>query len=334
MAKFFNQKVQKSKAGFTPNMVVGAVIGILVIIFFGVLISVSKNNKTPKNVTVTLRNDVAVEINNTEVDKTLFFEEITNVKESDIKVDYSKVDFKKVGTYDVVITIYNKEYTTTLQVVDTEAPVLTLKDLYLTSGSTYKAQDFVESCTDNSKNECVVEFYGSSLDQDGQKIDYSKYTEDGSYTVQIIASDESGNKTTPMSATLNLGNGANLEKTCRYGNNEYDSENKIMAIDVTDNGCGLDLNLYQNEEILAPANQIIDDEIEKIKKEFAKIKLTVKNINFTSDIGTILNKTGRGVVGYSIRITISIDNNGTNEVIEDYYLKVDGSREYLVNKYL
>ncbi len=36
-----------------------------------------------------------------------------------------------------------------------------------------------------------------------------------------------------------------------------------MAVDVTDNGCALDLNLYQNEEILAPVNELIKSETEK-----------------------------------------------------------------------
>ncbi len=334
MAKFFNQKVKKSRKNFTPMVVVGSIVAILIIIFVGVLISVSLTKNKHSDAVVTIRDDAAVEVNNETIDKTLFFEEIKNVKENDIKVDYSKVNFKEVGTYEVNITIYKKKYIAKLQVVDTEAPVLKVKDASISVGTSYKASDFVESCKDNSNKACNIEFYDSGVNQDGQKIDYSAYTSEGTYTVQIIASDESGNKTSPVSATLNIGKGSKPQTTCTYGNNEYDSANNIMAVDVTDNGCALDLNLYQNEEILAPVNALIKSETEKIKKEFGKIKLDVKNIYINSSIGTIINTSGKGVVGYSVKITISVYNNDVNEVIEDYYINTNGTRNYLTNKYL
>ncbi len=333
MAKFFNQKVKKSKGNLTPIIVVGSIIGILIVIFIGVLINVSSNNKYSDAV-ITLREDAAIEVNNEDIDKTLFFEEIKNVKENDIKVDYSKVNFNEVGIYEVTITIYKKKYTAKLQVVDTESPVLQVKDVSIAIGDTYNAKDFVDSCKDNSGKKCNIEFYDSSVNQDGEKIDYNSYKDEGTYTVQIIASDESGNKTSPTSATLNIGTASSEKSSCTYGNNEYNKENNKLAVDVTDNGCALDLNLYQNEEILAPVNSLIKSETEKVKKEFSKIKLNVKNIYINSNIATIINKSGKGVVGYSVRITISIYNNDVNEVIEDYYLNTNGTRDYIVNKYL
>ncbi len=332
MAKFFNQKVKKKKANITPIIVIGSIVAILLIIAILILISV-KGNKHG-DATITLRDDAAIEVNNENIDKTLFFEEIKNVKESDIKVDYSKVNFNEIGTYEVTITIYKKKYKTTLKVVDTESPVLTVKDVSISFGQSYSAKDFVESCKDNSNKECNVEFYDSSVNQNGEKIDYSIYTSEGTYPIQIIASDESGNKTSPMDATLNIGKGSTSQTKCQYGNNEYDTANNIMAIDVTNNGCALDLNLYQSEEILAPVNNLIKTETEKIKKEFSKVKLEAKSIYINSNIGAIINNSGNGVVGYSVRITISIYNNDANEVIEDYYLNTNGTRNYLVNKYL
>ena len=319
MAKFFNQKVKKNKSNFTSIIVVCSIVGILLLIFVAVMASVFGGNKHSDAV-VYLRDDAAIEVNNKDIDKTLFFEELKNVKESDIKVDYSKVNFNEVGTYEVNITIYKKKYKAKLQVVDTESPIL-------------KAKDFVESCKDNSNKECNVEFYDSGVNQNGEKLNYGSFTNEGTYTIQLIASDESGNKTSPVSATLNIGKGSSKPTKCTYGNNEYD-KNSTMAVDVTDNGCALDLNLYQNEEILAPVNELIKSETEKVKKEFSKIKLNVKSIYINSSIGTILNTSGKGVVGYSVRITISIYNNDVNEIIEDYYLNTNGTRNYLVNKYL
>lgn len=333
MAKFFNQKVKKKKSNFTSIVVICSIVGILLLIFVAVMANAFGKN-SHSDAVITLRDDAAVEVNNDTFDKTLFFEEIKNVKENDIKVDYSKVNFKEVGTYEVKITIYKKKYIAKLQVVDTEAPVLKVKDVNISVGDTYNPKDFVESCKDNSNKECIIEFYDSGVNQNGEKIDYSSFTGEGSYTIQIIASDESGNKTSPVSVILNIGKGSSKPTKCTYGNNEYDVSNHIMAVDVTDNGCALDLNLYQNEEILAPVNELIKSETEKIKKEFSKIKLNVKSIYINSSIGTILNTSGKGVVGYSVKITISIYNNDVNEVIEEYYLNTNGSRNYLVNKYL
>ena len=112
MAKFFNQKVKKGKKSKTSNTsktVIFAVIGVIIVIFAGVLLTVyAKNNH--KDVSVKLREKIAVEINNKDVNQDLFFEKLENVKEKDIEINYDKVVFDKVGTYDVTITIYNKKY--------------------------------------------------------------------------------------------------------------------------------------------------------------------------------------------------------------------------------
>lgn len=333
MAKFFNQKVKKKKKKSIPFIVIGVILILLCVIFIILLINISNNNKL-KDAIITIRDDAAVEVNSKNIDKTLFFEEIKNVKEKDIKVNYDKVNFKKVGSYEVEITIYKKKFKTTLLVVDTKSPDLKVKDHSIKVGDKYKASDFVKSCEDNSKEDCVIEFYDLGVNQDGQKIDYSSFVNEGSYTVQIVASDKSGNKTSPVNVTLNIGKATSQKTKCTYGSDEYDNQKYIMAISVTDNGCALDLNLYQNEDILAPVNELIESETKKIKKEFSKVKLNAKTIYLNSSIGTIINSSGKGIVGYSVKITVSIYNNDTSEVIEDFYLNKDGSRNYLVNKYL
>ena len=69
MAKFFNQKVKKGKKSKTSSIsktVIFAVIGVIIVIFAGVLLTVyAKNNH--KDVSVKLREKIAVEINNKDV---------------------------------------------------------------------------------------------------------------------------------------------------------------------------------------------------------------------------------------------------------------------------
>ena len=60
----------------------------------------------------------------------------------------------------------------------------------------------------------------------------------------------------------------------------------------------------------------------------------VKNIYINTDITTVLNTAGKGVVGYTLKVTVSIKNNNKEEVIEEYYVNLNGGREYIINKYL
>lgn len=336
MAKFFNQKVKKGRSKTKSNnnkVLLISIIAVVAVIIIGVLISVFFRNSHDDAI-VKIRDVIAIEVNNENVDKNLFFEQLENVKEKDIKITYKNVDFSEIGTYDVVIKIYGKKYNSKIQIVDTEVPELVIKDVKINVGESYKANDFVKSCQDNSNKDCIIDFYDLSLDQKGEKIDYRNYTKEGSYEILIVASDASGNKTSPMKATLTIGNDTVVKPiTCKHGNAEYDTTN-ILAVNVTKEGCALDLNLYNDENVLAPVNELIKSENEKIKKELSKINLGVKNIHVNSETATVLNTTGKGVVGYTLKFTVSIEKNNNEEVIEEYYININGGREFITNKYL
>lgn len=336
MAKFFNQKVKKGRSKTKSNnnkVLLISIIAVVAVIIIGVLICVFFRDSHDDAI-VKIRDIIAIEVNNENVDKNLFFEQLENVKEKDIKITYKNVDFSEIGTYDVVIKIYGKKYNSKIQIVDTEVPELVIKDVKINVGESYKANDFVKSCLDNSNKECIIDFYDLSLDQNGEKIDYRNYTKEGSYEILIVASDASGNKTSPMKATLTIGKTSEVKPiTCKYGNAEYDTTN-ILAVNVTKEGCALDLNLYNDENVLAPVNELIKSENEKIKKELSKINLGVKNIHVNSETATVLNTTGKGVVGYTLKFTVSIEKNNNEEVIEEYYININGGREFITNKYL
>ena len=117
------------------------------------------------------------------------------------------------------------------------------------------------------------------------------------------------------------------------GNSDYDTT-KILAVNITNNGCAVDLNLHDNEKTLAPVYKIRDAEKEKIIKELSKIDLGVKNIYIEGYIEAILNNSSKGVVGYTLKITVSIKKDDVEEVIEEYYVNLDGGREFSINKYL
>lgn len=332
--KFFNQKIKKKKVDskLIYFIIAGSIILLLIITLLTLYII---NNSKLKKATIKLRDNIAVEINNDYPDKTLFFSELENVKEKDIKINYKKVSLDKVGKYNVVIKIYGKKFKTTLNVIDTESPILKVKDFNIEVGDSYSPNDFVESCTDNNGKDCIIEFYTLSLTQDGKNYDFSNFTKEGTYSVQIIAKDESGNETPPSTATLSIGKKTTKPENCKYGTAEYDTNKYNLAVNVSDNGCALDLNLYQSEAIVAPVKSLLTSEEEKIKKEFSKIKINTDTIYFNSNISPVLNISGKGIVGYTLFIEVSILNqDNQKEIIESYYLNHLGKRDFIINKYL
>ena len=337
--KFFNQRVKGANNNFKAYLIVGAIIfAIFFIVILFVAFSNKETSKPEENVVVKIRDVVTIEINSDYPDKILFFSELQNVKESDINIYYDDVNLSKVGEYAVSIDLYDETYTSKLAVVDTKSPELIVKNISIDEGDSYSADDFVESCQDNSNEDCIVEFYSEGKSQDGSSIDYSSYKNEGTYTIQIIAKDSSGNVTTPLSATLTIGSpsGDNEKPTyCSFGNNDYDQEKYILGVDVTENSCALDLNLYYDETISAPAYNLAKADIEKLKKEIDKLN-TDESVerNVKQSIKPIINTDGKGIVGYTVHIELSFDyDNDSSEVVASYYIKSDGSRIYSINKY-
>ena len=95
MAKFFNQKVKKNKSNFTSIIVVCSIVGILLLIFVAVMASVFGGNKHSDAV-VYLRDDAAIEVNNKDIDKTLFFEELKMLKKAILKSTIVKLILMKL----------------------------------------------------------------------------------------------------------------------------------------------------------------------------------------------------------------------------------------------
>lgn len=332
--KFFNQKVKgSSNKSMVAYIIVGACV---LLVFICVILVVVLSNRDPDAV-VEIRDVVTVEINSEIPDKTLFFSELQNVAEDDIEVSFAEADLTEVGEYPIEINLYGETYESTLAVVDTQAPELIAKNHSIDVGDAYSADDFVESCSDNSGKECDISFYTLGMDQDGINIDYGSFTEEGTYTVQIIASDGSGNTTTATSATLTIGeaSGPVVPTTCTYGNSEYDSNAYILGVNVTQNGCALDLNLYQDENVTAPAYELAEADTERLKNEINKLNTNEDLERVVNRLITpVLNTAGTGVVGYTVHMELILrSSDGSEEVVASYYINTDGDRVYSINTY-
>lgn len=88
-----------------------------------------------------------------------------------------------VGNYRVEINIENIIYNINLTILDNTTPILKLKNVTITEGSSYNINSFVVSCEDNTK--CELKYTDDSM---------SNYKNSGRYNISIEASDLSGNK--------------------------------------------------------------------------------------------------------------------------------------------
>lgn len=323
--KFFKQKVRNKKKTITQIIIISVCLIGIVSCFF---IAHYFNNLLPSGAVVELRDSVAIEVNGSLPNKTTFFSKLENVKESDIVVEYPDINLQNIGEYQVFIKVHNKKYTSTLKIVDTLSPVLVLKELKIEKGATYTALDFVESCTDNSNKDCIIDFYNLAKTQEGVNIDYSSFTEDGIYPIEIIAKDEANNQSNPIKTTLTIGEGKPKEPECTYGDNSFDTEKYIIAVDISENNCALNGLVYNKENIPEVLIPILDSELAKIKNEFEKLNLN-GTIEVTREIDPIPNLSNTGLVGFAVRIKLTLNN----ELVLDYHYKMDGSREYVINKY-
>lgn len=173
---------------------------------------------------INIKENVEVEINSEVLNIKDFFE---NSNFSDGEINYFENDkkikfdtkYNKIGSFKVVIKINDKNYETAINIVDTLAPTLKLKELTITLGDKFEINSFVESCTDNSKEDCILSYKENK-----------KYTNTGTYDVTIIAKDKSDN-VAEETTKLIIKNKKNTNETQTKNNNKTNNNsNKVKFV--------------------------------------------------------------------------------------------------------
>lgn len=181
--------MKKKKILTITTIIVIVLLGIILFIFLekkDIKEKESSNIQTNEE-KINIKENVEVEINSEVLNIKNFFENSNfsdgeiNYFESDKKIKFD-TKYNKIGSFKVVIKINDKNYETTLNVVDKLAPTLKLKELTITLGDKFEINSFVESCTDNSEEDCILSYKENK-----------KYTKVGTYDVTIIAKDKSDN---------------------------------------------------------------------------------------------------------------------------------------------
>lgn len=218
--------MKKKKILIITTIIVIVLLGITLFIFLekkDIKEKESSNIQT-KEGKINIKENVEVEINSEVLNIKNFFENSNfsdgeiNYFESDKKIKFD-TKYNKIGSFKVVMKINDKNYETTINIVDTLAPTLKLKELTITLGDKFEINSFVESCTDNSKEDCILSYKENK-----------KYTKAGTYDVTIIAKDKSDN-VAEETTKLIIKNKKNTNETqTKNDNKTNNNSNKVKFV--------------------------------------------------------------------------------------------------------
>lgn len=337
--KFFYNRVYNTKRTIINLVIIGVCIIGVIVCFIITSNFQGENHNTPEGF-LNIKKETTIEVNE-KYSNEIFFSKIENVNTDDIKVTYPEdFNISIPGTYNIELTIDEKNYSTVLNIIDTTKPELVVKEKTIKESDTYNAKDFVDSCNDNSTKTCVIEFY-KGIDEEGNEITYSNYKEAGTYAIKISAKDDSGNETVQETKLTIQKENSKPEikpdpepevQTCKYGNGDYDKDTYTIAIDITTNNCAVSLDLYKDSTMTAEINKLMDTETAKIKKDVDALNLD-GTLALNRKISAVVNKTADGIVGYELRMTVTISTKEKSEVVADYKIDNKGKRIYIENKY-
>ena len=127
---------------------------------------------------------------------------------------------KNINTYDVIIIVNKNKYNSKINIVDTKAPTLKTKNITIYENQKYTINSFINNCEDNSNKECKLSYTESKM---------SKYTNEGTYKINISAKDNDNNETIG-SATLTIKAKENSNTTKKSNKAATNDNNKSSNV--------------------------------------------------------------------------------------------------------
>lgn len=369
--KFFFDKVH-TKKNHTLSIIITAVLVIAVVITFLVTRYFKEDKPEDKTPKVTFNKTLEIELYQELPNIKAYLKTIKNITENDFELVYPeeliisedtsncetpedtnciKQIANSIGEYKVNVKSEKiKEIgTVTLKVLDKTAPSLVLKEVKITEGETYKINDFIESCTDNSKTDCTFEYSSEDKNENDEIIDYSKYSAPGEYLIKIIAKDNSNNTTDKFETKLiinkkketnkkpnnnnNNNNQTANENKCAYGDLSY-SNSYVIATKINDSKCAISIE-QANELSYKPGIEHNKKLIKEIQNAY--LKNTIGNLNLEGEItydityGPVFNSSNKGVVGYYLLSEAKQTVNGKTTTLARYFIDENGNKVWKIN---
>ena len=368
MGRFFNEKVTNRNRGISSLGLI--IIGVVIIVIIFIIVIIYNSGQTVKkaDVTYTLKQFVPADLNGEMPTIEDFFEKdesgniiLSGVSVDNVTLDTSSVDLTKAGEYSAVLTIGSEEQKIVpVNVSDMSAPLLTLKEVTIKEGEEYTIDSFIESCTDNSGDECTYAYY-EGVNEEAETTDYSKITDPGSYEILISASDKTGNTTEPISTTLTI-EASEVEEpveepvdepveenTCTYGTLDYDKTKFPYELAVTVGNkttkCAINYTKWEDEDVQKPATELFQKDYKNLQTDlYASTKFkeafpTTASIEPVWNYIAIVNDNDpRGLVGYALYVKLYISKSGNasdkeDNLVASYYITSKGKRKYDYNKF-
>ena len=173
-----DDNVSKSKKIRSSNKVLKIIISIILIIAIILVVALVYFNFFFKKV----KENVQLELGVTELKIEDFLTDAKFANEASFVTDLSQIDLSKIGSYEILIKINDKEYKSILSIQDTTPPKVTFKDVDAFSDYQINPEDFIAEKTDASN---MTVSLGNELQINGF----------GAYYPLIIVKDEYGNET-------------------------------------------------------------------------------------------------------------------------------------------
>lgn len=183
---------------------------------------------------------------------------ITGFDQSNCKVDTSKVDKTKKGSYEYTLTCGNLSKSGKIILDDKSAPVVTVKELTVLPGTKVQIEDFIVSCSDASNCSYGLENSSVSLEQMAM--------EEGSYQFNIIVSDDYNNQAT-VALNLVVSNNAPVKYMYCTPTESEDSEINATLQIAYNYGINNDNVLVKTEKIYTYTFDVEEDYL-KVKNAY------------------------------------------------------------------
>lgn len=357
--KFFFDKVY-TKKNYTMPIIIGIVLIVLIILTFLLTRYFKQNNNLEKDeIKIIVKESLDIELYSEIPSKEDFINKIENIDYKDIEVIFpeelktivdtsncedknnqkgcSKTLVTSLGSYNVIIKsdkLPKQENVVKLNVLDKVSPILELKEVTITEGATYKIENFIASCSDNTNALCIYEYVKTDKDENGELIDYSGFKTVGKHTIKIIAKDASGNRSEVKETTLNINKKKNtISTTCKYGNLSYSSA-FVIATKIENTKCAISV-----QEAESVANKAALKHNKKLVTEIqnAYLQKTIDAMNLEGQItydityGLVYNSSKKGVVGYYLMSEAKQTVGNKTTTLARYYIDENGNRVWKIN---
>lgn len=117
-----------------------------------------------------------------EYDPKSFISQVRGHKVEEIEIDQSQVHVEKLGTYQLIYKLNNKEYALKVEVVDTVPPTFEVHSLDIDLDMNISLEDVIKDIQDETETKSYFK----------EEYDFSK---EGEQQITVIVEDEGGNKT-------------------------------------------------------------------------------------------------------------------------------------------